>query len=541
VSTPDCAALAAAGDPRAPASEGRVPPLDTIRLLLESTAGLADATLAMTTRDGRLLARSGPTPACAGCPGPLGTSCRLFTGDQDAGGDPCTAGLEFMSVAIPGHGGLAADLVAIAERAPEGAARRWSQVEMVRFLHGLAGAIAGIAREHADLDLMSQELSTRYEELNLIYGVSEQLARGGELREVLRYILEESMSTTSGQWALLHLQKRGILEADGRIAETIDPARDERRLPALAATILGGLIANDRQPLAAPPGTGGRVEELLGTPVDLIAAPIVNNGELDGFLAVAQASGSAHFTTSDVRLLQALAEQVALVVNNWELHASLREFLMSTVRSLVSAIDAKDAYTRGHSERVHRLALRIGEELGVEGPEFDALRWASLLHDIGKIGVPEAILSKPGALTEEELEIMRRHPERSCEIISHIAQLAPALDGIRHHHERWDGAGYPARLGAETIPVLARIITVADIFDALTSDRAYREALAPEEVRRYIRGAAGRELDPRVVEAFDAIFPELVELLREAKETTDGNRADPHGAPDADHRLAAAR
>lgn len=481
-------------------------PLESARALLRFASNAAGCPLALVSTTGRVMLWAGTPPSCGTCPGPLEPGCRLL-----AARDACRTPHEFVSVPVPAHPGVPLNLVAMlpADTPPEG--RRMRQPELAGFLQELGNLVAATIRERAELELMSLELSTRYEELNLIYGVGERLARGGHLHDVLKYILEESMSTTSAQWALLHMPRADILEVDGWAGDKASD-RDGSALRALAGSIADEVTAGD-EPLTAAKQSQQALSAILGTPAVLLAVPIRRDGEMAGFLAVAHLSGDAAFSTSDVRLLQALAEQVALVASNWELHASLREFLMSTVRSLVSAIDAKDAYTRGHSERVHRLSLLLADSMGLGESDYETLRWASLLHDIGKLGVPESILGKPGKLTEEEFAVMKRHPDRSVEIISHIAQLAPALDGIRHHHERWDGSGYPCGLSGEEIPLLARIISVADTFDALTSTRAYRGALPPEEVREYILGAAGRHLDPGVVAVFDRAFPALLPLV----------------------------
>jgi len=176
--------------------------------------------------------------------------------------------------------------------------------------------------------------------------------------------------------------------------------------------------------------------------------------------------------------------------------------LEATVRSLIAAVDAKDPYTRGHSERVHTAAILVGNELGLDAMTRRDLYWASLLHDIGKIGAPDHILKKPGKLTAEEYRVMMEHPARGDEVLAPIRWLAGARRGVRSHHERFDGAGYPDGLAGEQIPLIARIIAVADTFDAVTSRRSYRDERGIDAALAVLAEAAGSQLDPAVVTTF---------------------------------------
>lgn len=176
--------------------------------------------------------------------------------------------------------------------------------------------------------------------------------------------------------------------------------------------------------------------------------------------------------------------------------------LEATVRSLIAAVDAKDPYTRGHSERVHTAAVLIGNELSLDAMTRRDLYWASLLHDIGKIGAPDHILKKPGKLTPEEYRVMMEHPARGDEVLTPIRWLAGARRGVRSHHERVDGTGYPDGLAGEQIPLIARIIAVADTFDAVTSRRSYRGERGIDAALAVLEEAAGSQLDPAVVTTF---------------------------------------
>jgi putative nucleotidyltransferase with HDIG domain len=185
----------------------------------------------------------------------------------------------------------------------------------------------------------------------------------------------------------------------------------------------------------------------------------------------------------------------------------IRDMFTQTVRSLASAVDAKDPYTAGHSVRVQVIAKELGEELGCSEDDLEALEWGGLLHDIGKIGVPDAVLLKQGALTREERIMLHAHPVKGEEIIRPVQKLAPELPVIRHHHEWYNGSGYPDGLVGEAIPWLARILHVADSFEAMTAARPYRmnplsEEIALSELRKY----SGIQFDPKVVAAFERLI-----------------------------------
>lgn len=174
--------------------------------------------------------------------------------------------------------------------------------------------------------------------------------------------------------------------------------------------------------------------------------------------------------------------------------------------ALVEAVEAKDPYTRGHTQRVAELAVRIGQELRLSSERLRVLNRAALLHDIGKIGVPDTILNKPAKLTEAEYAVIKEHPARGYAMIKHVKSLQQELGGVRHHHERLDGSGYPDGLKGEAIPLDARIIAVADVFDALTSPRPYRDAWARERALALIDSESGSKLDPACVRALHAVL-----------------------------------
>jgi HD-GYP domain-containing protein (c-di-GMP phosphodiesterase class II) len=198
-----------------------------------------------------------------------------------------------------------------------------------------------------------------------------------------------------------------------------------------------------------------------------------------------------------------MSEEVEKAVEQLKKAAHENHLLfINSVRMLAAAIDAKDPYTRGHSERVARYAIAIGKSLSLPAKDMNNLRISALLHDVGKIGIDDRILRKPGALSDEEFEVMKGHPEKGAAIMSGVAQLIDIIPGMKHHHEKWAGGGYPEGLKGEEIPMQARIVAIADTFDAMTTNRPYQKAMELSYVVDKIKSFGGTRFDPRVVDAF---------------------------------------
>jgi ribonuclease P protein subunit RPR2 len=187
---------------------------------------------------------------------------------------------------------------------------------------------------------------------------------------------------------------------------------------------------------------------------------------------------------------------------------------MATVQALANAVEARDAYTGRHAERVAAYGLEIARAAGLALADEPQTEFGFLLHDVGKVAVPDAILFKPDPLSPEERRMIERHPEIGCEILRDVEFLGAAKDVVRHHHERWDGGGYPDGLGGEDIPPSARVFAVADTLDALTTDRPYRSASSFAQARETIERAAGTQFDPAMVEAFARVGDDTLDSLR---------------------------
>jgi putative nucleotidyltransferase with HDIG domain len=240
-----------------------------------------------------------------------------------------------------------------------------------------------------------------------------------------------------------------------------------------------------------------------------IYVPILSKGAGTGFLCL----GSyrvAGFTMEDVQNAENLSNQISIALENTKLLSNLEDMFVNVVKTLASAIDAKSPWTKGHSERVTKYAVMIAEKMNIEPAEIEKLRLGGFLHDIGKIGTFDVILDKPGKLTAEEFELVKKHPAKGEEILSPIKQFKDIIPVVLYHHERWDGTGYPEGLKGEKIPLLARILCVADSYDSMTADRPYRSAPGIEYAVSEFRNCSGTQFDPRVVEVF-------VEILGEKK------------------------
>ncbi|MFO0909331.1 MAG: HD-GYP domain-containing protein [Isosphaeraceae bacterium] len=220
------------------------------------------------------------------------------------------------------------------------------------------------------------------------------------------------------------------------------------------------------------------------------------------------------FTDASADLLQPVASLIATQQTNARVYADLKELLFGVIRALTAAIDAKDPYTSGHSERVARIAVRIAEELGMPSNQRSDLYLMGLLHDVGKIGIDDAVLKKPGPLTPEEYRQIQRHVEIGVQILSDLKKLNHLLPGVRHHHESLDGTGYPCGLAGEAIPWEARILAVADSYDAMSSTRPYRRRLTPGQIDEILQRGSGVQWDPKVIDALFACRMDL-EMIRQ--------------------------
>jgi putative nucleotidyltransferase with HDIG domain len=235
---------------------------------------------------------------------------------------------------------------------------------------------------------------------------------------------------------------------------------------------------------------------------NIICVPVKVKKKLIGVLEAINKKGKGKFDREDLTLLTSLADQVAIALDNSRLYEELEEMFFQTAESLADAIEKRDPYTGGHTQRVTLYSQAIAKYLQLEPLEKKWLKIASVLHDIGKIGVEDDILKKREQLTPEEFNVIKRHSDMGAEILEHIRQLREIVPGVRYHHEQVDGKGYPNGLKGKEIPILAKIVAVADTYDAMTTDRPYRKAIDKEGAIEELKRCSGTQLDKGVVDAF---------------------------------------
>ena len=271
-----------------------------------------------------------------------------------------------------------------------------------------------------------------------------------------------------------------------------------------------GWVAEHREPVRAQPAHLDRRARVAASgyeePAALVSIPLVAGGSLNGVLDVRRVGAVERFAGEEFELVKRFGDVAALALANSRARATLEHTFLSTVAALANALEASDEYTSSHARHIAELALPVGARLALDSDALRRLELGALFHDIGKIGIPSSILSKPAALTPEERAVVEQHPELGERIIAPIERLDDVCRIVRHCHEHYDGGGYPDAKAGAAIPIESRIILVCDAYDAMTTDRPYRRRLPNDEAIRRLRASAGAQFDPDVVDAFVSLF-----------------------------------
>jgi len=366
------------------------------------------------------------------------------------------------------------------------------------------GRLRSLSRDVRDLTL---NLSATYEEISLIYRLTQNLkltSRSDELAELAVQWLADVVPAECLAVQLVGLQHSEA--AERALFAYGDCPITSQQLTELLACL--GATAGKRPVVLNDPDTVPAAWQWPGVR-QLVAVSLCEGANCFGWLVAINHTAQGEFGTVEASLLSSVAAILGIHSGNAELYDQQRELFKGMVRSLTSAIDAKDPYTCGHSERVAKVAVRLAKEMGCNTQSQETIYLAGLLHDIGKIGIDDQVLRKPGKLTEAEYEHIKLHTTIGHRILSDIRQLDEVLPVVLHHHEQWNGQGYPTGLAGEKIPVLARIMAVADSFDAMSSDRPYRQGMPDDKLDAIFQDGAGKQWDAQVIEAFFRIRDEM--------------------------------
>jgi len=367
--------------------------------------------------------------------------------------------------------------------------------------------------------LEKQRLSAenlRLREALSLYKVSEAITASLSLEDVIATIEESAFEELSADGVFIWLD-----DGQGQFFERVRkmaPPRDQGRGPvafadpgSLDPSAIRNRIDDEVALLIHGADCAPLFQEKLRKPaISTVTTPLRMRERLIGWITLSSFTLGKRFTEGQRKLLSIIASRAAAAIENARLYEDLQQTFQQTIQSLANTIDKMDRYTAGHSQRVALYAVRLSRWLGLDEAEIEVVRQAALMHDIGKIGCVMN-LNKPGKLSSTEYEMFQKHPTYGKEILDPIQFLGPVIPGVHLHHERWDGRGYPLRLAGNNIPLIARIISVADTYDAMTSDRAYRKALPHEVTLGEIERCSGSQFDPEIANT----FAEQIEKFRE--------------------------
>jgi diguanylate cyclase (GGDEF)-like protein len=375
--------------------------------------------------------------------------------------------------------------------------------DRLRLLAGIASQ-ASVALQKAELHRNQKENA---EIANALLEFSSRLAASEDLDGVIHSIVEQTARILGSPQTSVWLQEAGG-DLGPRAAWGYDESTWEtlRRLNISEQSARGFLAGHE--PFVFRPEDFRKLTQASGSAVFddrplLAVAPLrLEQGKMGAILTTAPALGDYEFSERKMRLLTGIAHQAKIAIENVTSFESLEETFLATVESLANALEAKDEYTSSHARWITDMSLEVGRALGLEGADLKRLELGALFHDIGKIGIPTDILSKPGPLTDEEWEIVKTHPEMGEKILAPIERLGDVRRIIRHCHEHYDGSGYPDSRSGEDIPIESRIILVVDAFHAMVSDRPYRKGMSSKRACQILEAEAGRQFDPHVVGVF---------------------------------------
>lgn len=365
----------------------------------------------------------------------------------------------------------------------------------------IASLLSFQAESEVEKRTLATETLNKYKEITLLYDMVELVSSCLDTKEVARLVIEQARR-------VIHLTSVSVLllDKDSGIMELVADHGHEFEVATnvkFGVGIAGSVWANGRAEIVNDVMSDLRFVGGAVRISSLMCAPLKAKDKVVGVIKLGSEE-PVNYTAEDLKLFTTLASLAAVAIENASLYEQLKEAFYTTVYTLAETIEKRDPYTGNHTKRVMEYSLAIGRTLGLPEEDMTRLQLGAVLHDVGKIGVRDSVLLKESALTEEEFEQIKKHAVYGEEIISRISQLRTAIPGVRQHHEKFDGRGYPDGLKDEEIDITARIIAVADSYDAMTTDRPYRKGFTIEEAFDELRKFSGSQFDPAIVDAFFA-------------------------------------
>ena len=373
------------------------------------------------------------------------------------------------------------------------------------------------------LEKLNQELLYKVEELNILNKIMSQFETISSSTDVFKRAVDMALEMVHADLTSFYVVNEAI-QAPVEVSFATAGQQGAAPPPSAPETVRDMPLAQHRQSLepsksalimevvtdeiplliAENPGTDGLTPDIRSAMI----VPLKIRETVFGVLTAFVNQGAKRFVEKDLYYLSFLAQSAAHAIENLALYENIYENLFATLYAFVKAVEARDLYTQQHSSRVTGLSLILGQHLGCSKEELDTLNFAGHLHDIGKIGIRDDILLKPGRLTSEEFEKIKDHPVIGANILEQLGLWEQERQIIRCHHERFDGSGYPDGIKQQKIPFLARILSVADVYDAMASDRAYRKKMQDDVIIKIINDGVGTQFDPDVVAAFNKVYKE---------------------------------
>jgi HD-GYP domain-containing protein (c-di-GMP phosphodiesterase class II) len=391
---------------------------------------------------------------------------------------------------------------------------------LVYLLETVAAEFEASFKHAGQIDKLTNELSQMYEQIVLLYNLSTHMKVTQSNAEFLQYACDQVYSLVNAEGLAVFLEKKidgqkrlvltagcGYISIDVSLADIVQVHLTESLTAGKEAFLDGGVH-------------GPFQYSWPDNVKNILAVPLQGGENMIGIMIATNPMSKTDFDSTDVKLLNSVANECAVFIENGRLFSDLKGLFIGSLKSMTGSIDAKDPYTRGHSERVAFISRWITEHLAqvrqIPANLIHHVYLAGLLHDIGKIGVAEAVLRKRGKLDDQEREIICAHPRVGSAILSEIPQMQTIIPGVLHHHERYDGKGYPLGLAGENISLLGRIIALADAFDAMTSKRVYRDAMGFKHAQSEIRKGVGTQFDPQIAEVFlDSDIDKLWRIIQD--------------------------